>query len=142
MIKKRYYYNYHRKYNSKRDISLKTSKDEIILIDSLQFKYRPVNCLSISRSLKRLYFFTKVLSFKYILLSSLDGDIWRIKIILWEASYFRYLKTTFRELLETAILEMFIEKTFNGNTKKKKEKKLKPRNLFIVYTKQCDRFPN
>ena len=141
MIKKRYYYNYHRKYNSKRDISLKTIKDEIILIDSLQFKYRPVNCLSISRSLKRLYFFTKVLSFKYILLSSLDGDIWRIKIILWEASYFRYLNN-----IQGA--------TWNCNTwnvhwkniqwkyKKKKEKKLKPRNLFIVYTKQCDRFPN
>ena len=33
---------------------------------------------------------------------------------------------------------MFIEKTFNGNTKKKKKKNLKPRNLFIVYSSVTD----
>ena len=44
----------HSSRNSSRDISLTLSKDGIILINSLQLKFRVVNSLSISRSSKQL----------------------------------------------------------------------------------------
>ena len=100
-------------YNSSGDVSLIASKDGIIL------KFMSVNCLSISRSLKklskesvryrsheylfrnysvnyyqrvcgRIYFPVKFHAFSRFFWTSLDKCVWRKKIVLWDASHFRH----------------------------------------------------
>ena len=71
----------HSSYNSKGDIYLTASKDGIILINSLHFKFRSVNCLSTTQSLIKPTIksikaslvesiFSKALCFQHILLNT------------------------------------------------------------------------
>ena len=128
------------------DISLAANEDEIIL------KFRSVNCLSIIRPLKQLskvsavsfsrifvrIFFCKLLSkylwqslynvkfhaFSIFFWTTLDRFVWSVRIILWDASYFRHSNNihTARASLQKLLKELQQNegcKSYLGNKEQK-----------------------